>query len=169
MFLRPLEENHVGGCLLVDCLKTDDTRCLRGIEYTTLPLLRGQVPHHVKSAFNDYKQCRRRPREHRWVEWDSGCQRFHVTYFNIQRARTTSTERETSCWRRGPLHSSKDSEIICESAYTVGDPNEPRKPLSDEHRLYLSRSLSVARSLYVTIGLYLTLELITFQLQIQMS
>ena len=60
--------------------------------------------------------CRRRPREQRWVEWDSGCVRFHVTFYHIQASRE---DMQAFPWRHGPLHSDPKNRILCESVYTV--------------------------------------------------
>jgi len=82
-----------------------------------MPLIRtsgGFQPHHIEQSIEDYKKCRRRPREQRWVEWDSGCIRFHVTFYHIRR-----NGKQTHAWRHGHLHSDLNNRLLCESAYTV--------------------------------------------------
>jgi hypothetical protein len=94
-------------------------RCLRGLEYRTVPLIRAPLPLHLKATLNAYNRCHRRNREHRWLEWEAGCQRFHITYFSMQLLRPSQHAPFVFPWKRGPLHSGKSNQILCESSYTV--------------------------------------------------
>jgi len=85
----------------------------------------GFQPHHIEQSIEDYQKCRRRPREQRWVEWDSGCIRFHVTFYHIRSYRNLV---HSLPWRHGSLHSDLSNRLLCESAYTVSSTSAAEDP-----------------------------------------